>query len=95
MEGRAQITVGASGLEGQINGLGYRLLSEKKTQEAIDLFKINVRMFPESWNVYDSLGEAYVVAGQNDLAIQNYEKSLQLNPKNEAGRAALAKLKGK
>ena len=91
----SQVTIGTPGLEGQINGLGYRLLSEKKTQEAVDLFKINVRMYPESWNTYDSLGEAYAVAGQNDLAIQNYEKSLQLNPKNEAGRAALAKLKGR
>ena len=91
----SQVTIGTPGLEGHINILGYRLLSEKKTQEAIDLFKINVRMYPESWNAYDSLGEAYAMAGQNDLAIQNYEKSLQLNPKNEAGRAALAKLKGK
>jgi tetratricopeptide (TPR) repeat protein len=91
----SQITIGGHGLEDQINGLGYRLLGEKKTQEAIDILKINVRLYPESWNVYDSLGEAYALAGQNDLAIQNYEKSLQLNPKNEGGRAALAKLKAK
>ena len=49
----------------------------------------------ESWNTYDSLGEAYAKAGDTALAIQNYEKSVQLNPKNEARIAALAKLKGK
>lgn len=43
--------------------------------------------------MYDSLGEAYAAAGRKDLAIQNYEKSLQLNPKNDTGKAALEKLK--
>ena len=66
-----------------------------KLQDAIELLKTNVRLFPESWNTYDSLGEAYAKAGQIALAIQNYEKSMQLNPKNETGRAALAKLRSK
>jgi Tfp pilus assembly protein PilF len=56
---------------------------------------MNVRLYPESWNVYDSLGEAQAKAGDTALAIQNYEKSLQLNPQNEPGKAALAKLRGK
>ena len=42
---------------------------------------------------YLRLGEAYVAAGQTELAIQNYEKSVSLNPKNEAGKAALKKLR--
>ena len=70
-------------------------MADGKLKEAIELFKMNVQLYPESWNVYDSLGEAYATAGETALAIQNYEKSLQLNPKNETGRAALAKLKGK
>ena len=57
--------------------------------------RVNVKLFPASWNAYDSLGEAYAAAGQKDLAIQNYEKSVQLNPKNDNGKAALAKLKGR
>ena len=44
------------------------------------------------WNVYDSLGEAYKKTGQKDLAIANYEKSLQLNPKNQNGIDMLKKL---
>ena len=45
------------------------------------------------WNTYDSLGEAYMMAGNKKLAIENYEKSIKLNPKSESGKAALAKLK--
>jgi tetratricopeptide (TPR) repeat protein len=78
-----------------INSAGYGLMAQGKLKEAIELFKMNVQLYPESWNVYDSLGEAYANAGETALAIQNYEKSMQLNPKNEAGKAALAKLKGK
>ncbi|MEO5741462.1 MAG: DUF4440 domain-containing protein [Vicinamibacterales bacterium] len=81
--------------EQSINSAGYGLMAEGKAKEAIELFKMNVQVYPESWNVYDSLGEAYATAGETALAIQNYEKSMQLNPENEAGKAALAKLKGK
>ena len=81
--------------ERSINAAGYALMADKKLKEAIELFKINVQIYPESWNVYDSLGEAYANAGDTALAIQNYEKSVQLNPKNDTGKAALAKLKGK
>jgi CubicO group peptidase (beta-lactamase class C family) len=78
-----------------LNMIGYRVfLQAGKTQEAIKVFEKNVREFPESSNVYDSLGEAYAAAGQKDLAIQNYEKSLQLNPKNDNARERLKKLKG-
>ena len=81
--------------EQSINRAGYDLMESGKLQEAIELFKVNVRFYPESWNVYDSLGEAYAAAGDTALAIQNYEKSVQLNPKNEAGKTALTKLRGK
>jgi CubicO group peptidase (beta-lactamase class C family) len=71
--------------EGALNQLGYTLLYSMPghEQDAITVFQRNVQEFPASSNVYDSLGEAYVVAGQKDLAIANYEKSLQLNPKNQ------------
>ena len=82
------------GLEGALNSAGYSLLTSGKAKEAIELFSMNVRLFPKSWNAYDSLGEAHAVAGQKDLAIQNYSKSLELNPNNASGKADLAKLKG-
>ena len=46
------------------------------------MFSLNVDLFPGSWNAYDSLGEAYLKADKKDLAIENYKKSLELNPKN-------------
>jgi CubicO group peptidase (beta-lactamase class C family) len=80
--------------EGTLNGLGYTLLQEGQTQDAIILFQRNVQEYPQSSNVYDSLGEAYMKAGQKDLAIANYEKSLQLDPKNQNAVEILKKLKG-
>ena len=49
--------------------------------------------YPKSANVYDSLGEAYMNAGQKDLAIQNYEMSLKLNPGNQNTFDMLKKLR--
>ncbi|PYV00450.1 MAG: serine hydrolase [Acidobacteria bacterium] len=79
--------------EGTLNGLGYILLSSGQTQDAIAVFRRNVHEYPKSANVYDSLGEAYMKAGKKDLAIQNYETSLQLNPKNQNAMDMLKKLK--
>lgn len=79
--------------EFSLNQLGYHLLQAKKTDDAIQVFKLNVAEYPQNWNPYDSLGEAYMAAGQKDLAIQSYQKSLELNPKNENGAAMLKKLK--
>jgi CubicO group peptidase (beta-lactamase class C family) len=75
-----------------LNALGYEALESGKTDEAIRLFARNVREFPQSSNAYDSLGEAYAKGGQKDLAIHNYEKSLELDPKNENARQWLKKL---
>lgn len=81
--------------EGTINEAGYRLLYQKKLDEAIEAFKYNVRLFPESSNVYDSLGEAYMNNGDTELAIKNYEKSVELNPQNTNGITILKRLKNK
>ena len=79
--------------EQEMNLLGYRYLGDGKTKDAIKLFKINTIAFPGSWNVYDSLGEAYLKDGQIDLAVKNYEKSLELDPNNENARKALKEIK--
>lgn len=81
--------------EAQVNTLGYVFLNgSKRVPEAIAVFKMNVEDYPDSANTYDSLAEAYGVAGEKDLAIKNYEKSIELNPKNENGIVALRKLRG-
>jgi cytochrome c-type biogenesis protein CcmH/NrfG len=56
------------------------------------MFQLNVELYPQSWNVYDSLGETYMNNGDRDLAIQNYKKSLELNPDNSNGKEMLKKL---
>jgi tetratricopeptide (TPR) repeat protein len=76
--------------EARLNTMGYQYLQAGKMKEAIELFKINVKAYPESANTYDSLGEAYMVNGDRELAIQNYRESLELNPENEN---AIEKLK--
>jgi tetratricopeptide (TPR) repeat protein len=81
--------------ETDINNAGYSLIAAKKINEAIEVFKLNVKLYPNSWNTYDSLGEAYALAGNKKMAIENYEKSIKINPKSELGPVALAKLKAK
>jgi len=79
--------------EDEMNAAGYRLLQMGKTKEAIVIFKLNVGAFPESSNVYDSLGEAYMANGDRDLAITNYEMSVKLNPNNVNGIDRLKRLR--
>ena len=66
--------------EQQLNGLGYQLMQRKRMKDAIEIFKLNVEMFPQAFNAYDSLGDAYRENGDKNLAIQSYKKSLELNP---------------
>jgi glyoxylase-like metal-dependent hydrolase (beta-lactamase superfamily II) len=79
--------------ERQFNSAGYRFLSMGRTDDAIAVFKMNVELFPKSWNVYDSLAEAYASKGETGLAIQNYERSLELNPDNQNAKDQLKNLK--
>jgi cytochrome c-type biogenesis protein CcmH/NrfG len=60
--------------------------------DAIEVFKLNVEDHPQSFNVYDSLGEAYAVNGDKELAVKNYARSVELNPNNTGGIEALKKL---
>ena len=78
--------------EGELNALGYRLLQAKKVKEAIQIFRLNVEAYPQSGNVYDSLAEAYMVNRDKELAIANYQKSLQLDPANKNAVEMLKKL---
>jgi len=79
--------------ENEFNAFGYRLMGTGKVKEAIEIFKLNVEAYPDSWNVHDSLGEAYMNDGQKDLAIKYYEKSIELNPDNKNGKETLKRLK--
>jgi tetratricopeptide (TPR) repeat protein len=77
--------------ENGLNRLGYEFL-ENDPQAAIALFELNVETHPEAWNVYDSLGEAFMVAGDREAAIRNYRRSLELNPDNQNAVEKLSEL---
>ncbi|HMF08686.1 MAG TPA: tetratricopeptide repeat protein, partial [Thermoanaerobaculia bacterium] len=79
--------------EEQVNRVGYWLLASKRVKDAIAVFEVNVAAHPDSWNVHDSLGEAYAKDGQRERAIASYEKSLTLNPANSNGAEALQRLR--
>lgn len=83
--------------EADINGYGYQLLGSGKTDEAIAIFRKNVKDHPQSWNTYDSLGEAYERKGDKKLAAENYRKAQSMtqdpDQKKRIG-AVLVKLGG-
>lgn len=76
--------------EQDINILGYNLLQKKDYENAITVFQLNTVLYPESDNVYDSLGEAYLHNGDSLQAYNNYKKSLELNSKNKRAKEFVA-----
>lgn len=80
--------------EKSLNRLGYSLMQEKQLDASIAVFQLNTEAYPDSYNVYDSLGEAYAARGDRELAIANYKKSLQLNPASNSAKEAIGRLEG-
>ncbi|MEO8209219.1 MAG: tetratricopeptide repeat protein [bacterium] len=67
-------------------------MQDGKVNDAIEILKLNAESYPNSANVYDSMGEAYMLVGNNELAIENYKKSLELDPSNNNAIERLEKL---
>jgi glyoxylase-like metal-dependent hydrolase (beta-lactamase superfamily II) len=80
-------------VEADMNRAGYALMGEGKIEEAIAVFEMNVSAFPDSSNVYDSLGEALMNAGRFEEAIAEYEKSIALDPRNENAKTMIKRMK--
>lgn len=80
--------------EQELNRLGYDLLMDGQLKSAIEIFKLLVSEFPNSANPYDSLGEGYMKDGNEELALLNYEKSLEINPDNNYAIDQVTILKG-
>jgi imidazolonepropionase-like amidohydrolase len=81
--------------EGDLNDLGYQLMASGKIRDAIQILKLNAEEYPQSANVYDSLGEAYMRNGDKELAITNYQKSLERDPGNKNAVEKLRQLSGR
>jgi tetratricopeptide (TPR) repeat protein len=73
--------------EAQINQLGYMyLLQIRDVDRAIALFRHNTEKFPDSWNVWDSLGEGLAAKGDKAGAIESYSKALSMAPEDQRQR---------
>ncbi len=72
--------------ETQLNAYGYELMGQGKINEALEIFKLNVKQYPNSWNVYDSLGEVLLASGDKKGAIANYKLALSKAPENQKKR---------
>lgn len=80
-------------IENAINNAGYALMQVQKLDAALKIFQANTLLFPQAFNTWDSLAEAYMNQGKLDDALSNYEKSLDLNPRNENAKSMITRLK--
>ena len=78
--------------EDGMNVLAYQLMWNNMDDKAMEVFKTNLELFPESWNSYDSYGEILLKMGRKNEAIKMYQRSIELNPKNEEGKKILEKI---
>ena len=81
-------------IENQVNGAGYVLLGAGKAAQAVEVFELNTRVFPDAFNTWDSLGEGYLALGRNDESIEAYERSLELNPDNTNAEEMISRIRG-
>jgi CubicO group peptidase (beta-lactamase class C family) len=81
-------------VERNVNRVGYSLLEADRLKPALQIFMINTELFPEAFNTWDSLGEAYMKLGKDARAISCYEKSLELNPDNRNAEEMIARIQG-
>lgn len=78
-----------------VNSLAYELMASRRLDQAVEVFKLNAAVFPGSANAFDSLGEAYKTKGDRELAIQSYEKALELDPSMRSAAEALKELRSR
>lgn len=78
--------------QGQLATVGFQLLRSNRAKDAIEIFKLNVEMFPQAAKPYEHLAEGYVATGEKELAIKNYKRSIELDPKNTSAADALKRV---
>jgi CubicO group peptidase (beta-lactamase class C family) len=79
-------------IEAIVNNVGYQLLQSEQTDPALAVFELNTQLFAEAFNTWDSLGEAYMLAGRGEEAIRHYRRSLELNPENANATAMIERI---
>lgn len=81
--------------ETEMNRMGYQLMRQNKKEAAVSVFRLTTQVFPDSWNAFDSYGEALLADGQKEAAVKMYKKSIALNPDNDNGKKVLQEITGK
>jgi tetratricopeptide (TPR) repeat protein len=76
-----------------LNDIGYVYMEQNDMPKALEIFKLNVLLFPNDWNVYDSYGEALLKINNKAESIKMYQKSVELNPNNENAKQILKNLR--
>ncbi len=71
--------------QGKFNDVGYRLMGNKRLEEALYIFGMNTQLFPDSANAWDSLAEVYWKSGDINKAKEYYNKAIQLDPNGAVG----------
>jgi CubicO group peptidase (beta-lactamase class C family) len=80
-------------VEAEVNQVGYALLQSDLAPQAVEVFELNTRVFPEAFNTWDSLGEAHMTLGNDEEAIRYYQRSLELNPGNTNAEEMIARIR--
>jgi tetratricopeptide (TPR) repeat protein len=80
---------------GTLNQIGYDLLSADRIEDALRVFQLNAKEYPEDWNSFDSYGDALMTAGRKDMAIGQFERARALDPSQEHPRSMLRDLHGR
>jgi dienelactone hydrolase len=78
--------------EGEVNAWGYRLMRAGDVKSSVAILRLNAELHGDSWNAFDSLGEAYAQAGEKAMAVACFRKSLAINPGNTNAVAWLKQL---
>lgn len=80
--------------EGEFNAFAYMMLESGWLQEGISILELSIRLFPESSNLHNSLGEMYLLSGDRNIALQHYQKSIELDPNHKEGILKVNELLG-
>lgn len=94
-EAKKMLTKNMSLKESDVNAWGYRLMKQKRMTDALEIFKLNVFMYPSSGNAFDSLGEIYAELGETALALQSYKQSFKLDPQNKNATEQIERLESR
>lgn len=89
---QAKDSMNATIRERSLNRLGYDFVRKNDFDSALEIFKINTKLYPKSSNVFNSLGEAYFLKKDTVNAVLNFKKSLAINPENRSSKRFLKRL---